>query len=207
MKKLLFIFFPILFFDCSSKNYSNAINEISNVEIKYNNGQIINGKLGFPIFLNQDYLYFKSFENGKIKINIDEVREITYRLPQNNIVFSKMIIIGKEISTKTINSQFLQVVSKGKINLYHAYNLGFLYEKSNKKFLQKTDLYFCRKENEENLALIYYVDNSSNNEKSIKKNALEFFSSIPEFEKSLNDTNFNPEFLIKFVNKYNNDNK
>ena len=207
MKKTLYIFVLFIFLNCSSNFYKNSISEISNVEIKYENGKLINGKLNFPIYLNQYFLYFKSAESGKMKIKADEIAEITYKIPNENVVFSKMSIIGKQISTEVRDSQFLQLISKGKINLYKGYNYGFLYKKKKtKKFLQKTDLYYCKRENEKNLTLIYYVDNE-NNDELIKIKAQEYFSNYPEFRETIENKNFNPEFLIQFINKYNNENK
>ncbi len=208
MKKTLYIFIPFIFLNCSSHFYKNSISEISNVEIKYENGKLINGKLNFPIYLNQYFLYFKSAENGKIKIKTDEITEITYKTPNENVVFSKMSITGKQISTEIRDIQFLQLISKGKINLYKGYNYGFLYKKKKtKKFLQKTDLYYCKRENEQNLYLIYYVDNENNNDELLKIKAQEYFSNYPEFRETMVNKNFNTEFLIQFINKYNNENK
>lgn len=205
MKKILYTFIPILFLNCSSNHYKNSISEISNVEIKYEDGKIISGKLNFPIYLNQKYLYLKSFHKGKIKINSDDIAEITYKLPNDNIRFTKSNINGKEISTEINDEQILQLVSTGKINLYKGYNYGFLYENKNKKFLLKTDLYYCKRENEQNLTLIYYVDDG--NAELLKTKAIEYFSNSEEFRNSLENKNFNSELLINFINKYNNENK
>jgi hypothetical protein len=208
MNKLYYILLLILFLSCNSNIYKNSINEFSDVNIKYKDGEIKNGKLSFPIFFNQDLLYLKSVKNKKSKIKTEAINEITYKSLNENIIFSKMNINGEEISPETKNSQFLQIISNGKLSLYKGYNYGFLHKKGkHEKFLEKTDLYYCKRENEQNLTLIYYVDNINNNDVLLKKKAEEYFSNYPEFRKSLMKKNYNPEFLITFINKYNNENK
>lgn len=203
MKNILYIFIPLLFLNCSSNFYTNSVSEISDVDIKFENGEIMNGKLEFPIYFNQKYLYFKSVNNGNIKLNCSDISEITYKLPNEKIVFIKNEINGTEISSNTNNKQFLQQVSKGKVNLYLGYNQELILKKKKaEKFPQRTELYYCKRENEQNLNLIYYKENG----KIITK-AKEYFFNSEEFRNEIENQDINPEFIYNFINKINNENK
>lgn len=206
LKKILLLLITLGFFSCNSNIYKYSVSEITSVSVKFENGNTIQGKVNFPIHFNEDYLFINAVSKGKIKIKTSEINEVTYNFPKINITFIKSTIDGSEISMKTKNEQFLQLISKGKINLYKGYNYGFVYTNRKKdKYIEKTDLYFCKRENEKNVTLVYYADNQAN-ENILKEKALNYFLSNESFKNELNTQTYNSEFLINYVTKYNNEN-
>ncbi|MES2545814.1 MAG: hypothetical protein V4548_13090 [Bacteroidota bacterium] len=208
MKGKTIILLSLFFILSSCVSNKTSITQFSNVDINLNDGKVINGKLDFPILIDQKEIYIKLKKNKTKKIQLADVSKINYYLINDTLRFEKTFIAGDIISEKTKNLQLLQLLSKGKVNLYLGHNIGFVYtQRKKERFIQKTNLLFCKKKNETVTTLLYY-QTQNQDEKVLKKIALDFFSDDESAQEKIIKTKlYNSDFLIKFIKTYNNENQ
>jgi hypothetical protein len=202
---LQFISFTSLFFmSCNSNVYKHSTSHVSSVEIFFNNGSKISGSMNYPVHFNEKHLFIKPKGSGIKKIKSEEVSTVIYKFPNKvESKFFKFTIDGKHISKDTKNEQFFEQIEQGKVSLYYGHNSGFIYTKNkNPKFFQKTDLYFCKKENESNPTLIYAITNNNNGAEFIDI-AKSYFEDSQEMKGKIKAENYNPKTIIELVKQYN----
>ena len=192
-----------LLISCSSNPNKYSTTQYSNVEIQLKDGTKMKGKLNFPIYFNEKKLYLSGKQNKKIAAT--NVNKVVYNTPTCELVFENHSINSTEISNKTNNFQLLQLISKGKINLYQGYNSGFVYTGKKSRFYNKTFLIYAKRENEVNPTLIYYDDNQTTKQELFSK--AEKYLDSQRFILSGYEKTYNHEILIKFINNYNNEQK
>ena len=192
-----------LIISCSSNPNKYSTTQYSNVEIQLKDGTKMQGKLNFPIYFDEKKLYLSGKQNKKIATTT--VNKVVYNTPACEVVFENHAINNVEISNKTNNFQLLQLISKGKINLYQGYNSGFVYSGKKSKFYNKTFLIYAKRGNEVNPTLIYYDDNQITKQELFSK--AEKYLDSQRFILSGYEKTYNHEILIKSINNYNNEKK
>lgn len=192
-------------FNCNKNIYRNSTTQISSASVFYKNGNSLSGRLNFPIYFNETIIYLKQKNKGYKKIKAIDIEKVVYNIPnQQKTVFSKFLITDVTISKTKDKFQFLELISEGKINLYYGHNSGFLYTNGkNKKFLHKTNLFYCKKANETDLTLIYATTDDPNSDKYYETITKKYFANDEEIKNKLDYESHNPENLIKIIIEYN----
>ena len=204
MKKIIAVFLTVwILISCGANPNKHSTSQYSNVVIELKDGTKMQGKLNYPIYFNEKKLYLSGKQNKKIAAT--NVNKVVYNTPTCELVFENHSINSTEISNKTNNFQLLQLISKGKINLYQGYNSGFVYTGKKSRFYNKTFLIYAKRENEVNPTLIYYDDNQTTKQELFSK--AEKYLDSQRFILSGYEKTYNHEILIKFINNYNNEQK
>ena len=206
MKLLLITLLSAVFLlSCNNNIYKNSITKISSVKVYYQNGDSLKGQLNYPIYFNEIEIYLKLNNKKNKKIKTTEIEKVIYSMPNDQkVIFKKFLINDETISTTKDKFQFLELLSEGKINLYYGHNFGFLYKDGkNKKFLQKTNLFYCKRGNETNLTLIHATTNKSNSNENNALLAKDYFQNEPSIKDKINSTNFTQEYLITLIKNFN----
>ena len=204
MKKIGTAFIMIwVLISCGSNPNKHSTSQYSNVVIELKDGTKMQGKLNYPIYFNEKKLYLSGKQNKKIATKM--VIKVTYNTPNGEVVFENHTINNEEINKKTNNYQLLELISKGRINLYQGYNVGFVYTGKKSKFYNKTFLIYAKRANEANPTLIYYDDNQITKQELFAK--AEKYLDSQRFILSNYGKTYSNEILIKSINNYNNEKK
>ncbi len=194
-----------ILFSCSTNNYKNTVNRISSVAVYYQNGDSLIGQLNYPMHLNDKEIHLKVKNEGYKKIKITQISKVVYKMPTSQkVIFEKFQINDESISKTKDKYQFLELVSKGKVDCYFGHNYGFLYKKGKKKkFLNKTNLIFCKRNNETNLTLIYAVTDKKTAQENYLQIAKKYFDIEPLINDKITSENFTIENLITIIKNNN----
>jgi hypothetical protein len=203
--KILIISIVTLLFGCAGNIHKDSTTQFSSVTVFYKNGDSLNGRANYPIHFNETEIYLKPRNKGYKKIKATEIEKVVYDMPdKQQAVFNKFFIADETISKTKNKFQFLELISKGNVNLYYGHNAGFLYvEGKKKKFLQKTRLFYCKRNNESDLTLIYATTDQENSDQKYAAIAKKYFGNEPEIANKINQEVYNPEKLIELIQEYN----
>ncbi len=171
----------------------------SNVDVYLTNGTVVNGGVEYPIDIYQESVTVQLGKHSKKNYSKDEITKLVFKIAGSELVMVKLKHNHTPIYEKNDDEIFVQEFAKGKVTVYQGYNTGYKIKKRKSTLVNDTNLWFCKKDEEQTLQLLYAETNNTATVDLFKQNAQKYFNST-EIINYISESNFSK--LIQYVKSF-----
>ncbi len=191
---------PSLMSAQAARNYNGQL--YSDVDVYLTNGTMVNGAVVQPIGIYDKSIMVKVGNKRKTNFDKNEISKLVFKVAGYELVFIKLKHNHAALYEKKDDEIFVQEFIKGKISIYHGYNIGYEIKRGKSTLVNDTNLWFCKKEDETVLSLIYADTNEDATEREYEANAMTYFKTH-EIIGYIAKSNF--EKLNEYMKQFNTD--